>query len=398
MPFAAVICASHGASDLTGTAVDGLRATLNFAGNTLVEYQVRQAREAGAGQIMILVGAVTQPLSRAVDRLAAEGVPVKLVRDMVTLVREVPRDRDMLLVADGAIVAQRHYDMIAHTAGNAVLVAEDSRATAGFERIDAAQRWAGLLRVDPELLFGTLDMLGDWDLELTLLRAAVQAGATRFAVPQEDILEGQVALVERQDAADLVAQALLGRSRAKQDARGGAEHYLLGRAAARIAPMLLRTQVPALQVRIGAMALSAIGVVAGLLAWPAFGLALMLLALILSLSADQLVQLARRSGHDDSAAFIAPAIILLGIALLAGEAERQMEGICLALLLAILFLAERWRRLPPMRPWTIFTPGSALLLLFAFALIGRLSFGISLAVLCAIASVGRALLGPASKV
>ena len=46
-----------------------------------------------------------------------------------------------------------------------------------FERIDSAHRWAGLARVDANMLGATAAMLGDWDLQSTLLRRAVQAGA-----------------------------------------------------------------------------------------------------------------------------------------------------------------------------------------------------------------------------
>lgn len=397
MSFAAVICASHSASESGGAAGGALRATLNFAGSSLVEYQVRQAREAGADPVMILVGAVTQPLSKAVDRLLADGIAVTLIRDMVTLVREAPRDRDMLLVADGAIIAQRYYELVAKATGSLLLVTQDSRATAAFERIDAGQRWAGLLRVTPDLLFGTLDMLGDWDLELTLVRAAVQAGAARTLVPQEEVMEGQVALVERQDAADLVSQALLGKGADSAGGEGGAEHYLLSGLARRVAPMLLRTQVPTMQVRIGATAVAAMGVLAALLTWPAFGLLLMLAALILSLSADRLADLARRGDRSDGVALAAPLIVLLGIALLGGEAAMQMDGIYLALLLGVVMLAGRWRRLPPLRPWTLFTPGSAVLLLLATSVVGHLPLGMSLAMLCAIASAGHIILGSAAR-
>src|SRR3546814_15728420 len=75
--------------------------------------------------------------------------------------------------------------MAAHQ-GDALLVTDDSRASAPFERIDAGQRWAGLVRVSPDLLFNTLDMIGDRDLALTLVRGAVQAGARRIPAPQED--------------------------------------------------------------------------------------------------------------------------------------------------------------------------------------------------------------------
>jgi hypothetical protein len=49
-----------------------------------------------------------------------------------------------------------------------------------FERIDAQSRWAGVALVDAKLLGSTAAMLGDWDLQSTLLRRAVQEGALRL--------------------------------------------------------------------------------------------------------------------------------------------------------------------------------------------------------------------------
>ena len=159
MTFAAILSASRPSGDPSASP----RAGLVFAGQTLVEYQARQAARAGADRILILVGVVTPALSQAVDRLSADGIPVGLVRDMVSMLRDAPRDSDVLLVADGAAIAQQHFQAMAQTDGNALLVVDDSRASAPFERIDAGQRWAGLARVSPELLFGTLDMVGDWN-------------------------------------------------------------------------------------------------------------------------------------------------------------------------------------------------------------------------------------------
>ncbi|KAK0357858.1 hypothetical protein LTR94_037732, partial [Friedmanniomyces endolithicus] len=70
-------------------------------------------------------------------------------------------------------------------------------------------------------------MIGDWDLALTLVRTAVQKGARRITVPQDDLLEGRVALVETQAQADLVAQAVTAVGAVQAQARGGIEHYLL---------------------------------------------------------------------------------------------------------------------------------------------------------------------------
>ena len=51
-----------------------------------------------------------------------------------------------------------------------------------WELIDAQSRWAGALLVDGELVRRTARMLGDWNLQSTLLRNAVLAAAALFIV------------------------------------------------------------------------------------------------------------------------------------------------------------------------------------------------------------------------
>lgn len=370
-----------------------LRANLHFAGQSLLEYQVRQAAEAGAEQVMVLVGAVTQPLSRAIDRLTADGISVSIVRDMVSLLREAPRDRDMMLVADGAVVPQRFYTAVAGQPGNVLLVTEDSATTAGFERIDAGQRWAGVARVSPDVLFGTLDMIGDWDLELTMVRAVVQAGSHRIGIPSEEVMDARLALIGSQAEADLVSRALLVGKRAPAG-EAGAERIILAPLAARIAPEFLRSQVPAAQVRAGAIAVALIGIVATLLGWPMIALFLFLTALLLSLTVDRLVQLARRGGLEGWVGIMPHLTVLAGVALLGSEAGRTMDGLYLAGLLAILMLGLRSGRFQGARKWSILTPGSTLLLLLLTTGGGYFHFGLTLSIACAILSLGLAVLGP----
>jgi hypothetical protein len=384
MTFAAILSASRASGDSTAA----LRASLHFAGQTLVEYQARQAARAGADRIMILVSVITPALSQAVDRLSADGIPVALVRDMVSMVRDAPRDSDVLLVADGIIVAQAHFDAIAEREGNALLVTDDSRASAPLERIDAGQRWAGLARISPDLLFGTLDMIGDWDLSLTLVRAAVQSGARRVTVPQDDLMTGRVALVDGQAQADLVAQAVMSAGSTAKRTRGAAEHYLLCPAARLISPALMRTQVPATQVRIAAMALAAIALVPIELLWSATGLLMLFVALGLAEVADRLDELALRSPPAGWTAFVVSFFAVGGISL-AGE---SVLATCLALLLAIVQFADRWRRTAGARSWMIVTPATAVFLLLLTAIFGATMFGYTLAMLAVIASVGAIIL------
>jgi hypothetical protein len=384
MSLAAILSASRTVAESPGA----MRASLHFAGQTLIEYQARQAVQAGADRILILVGTITPQLSQAVDRLSAEGIAVALVRDMVSMVRDAPRDSDVLLVADGAVIAQAHFNALGGVEGDALLVADDSRASAPFERIDAGQRWAGLARITPALLFGTLDMIGDWDMALTLVRAAVQKGARRITVPQDDLLEGRVTIVESQQQADLVAQAVTAAGAGGAHGRGAAEYYLLAPLARMIGPSLMRMQVPALQVRIAAIALAAIALVPIELGWPTTGFLILVMALLLSECSDRLDELALRGAPGGWIAFCTPGIALLGI-ILAGGTPLAMD---LALMLGIIGIADRWRRAARARPWTVFTPVTALLILIAAGVGGVLALGMRVAMLLAIASVATLLL------
>lgn len=384
MSFAAILSANRATAD----AGAGLRASLHFAGQTLVEYQARQAARAGADRILILVSVITPALSQAVDRLSADGIPVALTRDMVSIVRDAPRDSDVLLMADGAIIAQSHVEALAAAEANALLVSDDSRASAPFERIDAGQRWAGLARISPDLLFGTLDMIGDWDLALTLVRAAVQKGARRITVPQDDLMDGRVAIVDGQQQADLVAQAVTAKGAVATSVRGGVEHYLLSRLARMIAPALMRMQVPALQLRVAGVALAAIALVPVQLQWIAVGFLVALFALLASEVADRLDHLALRPSPQGWLAFATPTIVLAVIAL-AGATAITVH---LALLLSIIMVAERWRRTGSVRPWMIFSPGTALLLLLVTSLFDALAVGIEVAMIAAIGSLAAIVL------
>ncbi|PHQ63447.1 MAG: hypothetical protein COC10_06135 [Sphingobium sp.] len=384
MSFAAILSASRASADSSA----GLRACLHFAGQTLVEYQARQAVRAGADRVLIMVSVITPALSQAVDRLSADGVAVALVRDMVSMVRDAPRNMDALLIADGAIVCQGHIDGLAGAEGDALLVADDSRASAPFERIDAGQRWVGLARVSPTLLFGTLDMIGDWDLALTLVRAAVQKGARRITVPESDLLEGRAALVESQQQADLVAQAVTSASAGRAPMRGGIEHYLFVPLARSMGSVLMRMQVPAMQVRIGAMVLAAIALVPLELSWALAGFCLLLVALLLAETADRLDELALRQLPLGWTAFVAPGLALVGVAL-AGDSTMSVD---LALLSAVLMVADRWRRNGGASPWMIMTPGTTLVLLIIAGLFGFLAEGYRVAILAAIASTGAVVL------
>jgi hypothetical protein len=176
VPLAALIVAQ----DQTDIG-DGLRATLPLAGRSLIEYQAGLALAAGAEHILILVERVPAALAQAVDRLRRGQARVEIARSLADAIDRLHPEERILLFADGAIAAQAAVDRLARAAPPALLALPDTPEYADFERIDAAERWAGFALFGKGFLEATAQMLGDWDLGSTLLRRLVQGDAARIA-------------------------------------------------------------------------------------------------------------------------------------------------------------------------------------------------------------------------
>jgi hypothetical protein len=174
-----------------------LRATLPLAGRTVIERQARLAAAAGCSPVIVLVERLPAALSAALGRLRRERVPIEIARNAEEAAELVdPYDR-ILLVADGAVVPAAQHGRIAAGDDLTVLTVPDGAYGEPYERIDAGARWAGLAAIDGALLRETAAMLRDWDLQSTLLRRSLQAGARH--VPAE----GPVAILDSD--ADLTA-------------------------------------------------------------------------------------------------------------------------------------------------------------------------------------------------
>ena len=155
----------------------GLRALFPLAGRTLVEYQARCASAVGAAPIVVLVERIPAALNEAFERLRAEGITVVPVSDGVEAASRFEAGALILQLADGLAPDVPLLARLAELAEPVIAVVPDDEAHAWHERIDSTSRWAGAALVEAHTLGSTAAMLGDWDLESTLLRRAVQAGA-----------------------------------------------------------------------------------------------------------------------------------------------------------------------------------------------------------------------------
>ena len=159
-----------------------LRALLPLAGRTVVEYQARAAAAVGASPLVVLVERVPPALQEAFERLRSEGLNLIAVSDAIDIVSRFEAGALLLLIADGVVAPVELLAEIADEPEPAVATVPDQESNEMFERIDANSRWGGVALVDSHTLGATAAMLGDWDLESTLLRKSLQGGAVRRPV------------------------------------------------------------------------------------------------------------------------------------------------------------------------------------------------------------------------
>jgi len=334
LTVAALIAAYHEADEPGGA----LRATLPLAGRTVVERQARLAAAAGADPIVVLVERMPAELTAALDRMRSEGLNVQIARSVDEAAKTFASGTRLLLIADGLVADESHVTRLIAAGGAAILTVPDHMGDHRYERIDPQSLWGGLALIDGALLKDTVAMLGDWDLQSTLLRRAVQSGARQFGVRPE-ASDDQLVLAERaSDLADAEARILESAS----GARGGwISRYFLSPLEQWLTRALMPAAVMPGMLYIGAAVL--IGL-AGLLfarGWLLTGLILFLLSTPLDGSADRLAVLRLQRGQvPDWWRLAFPAVTAMAFAALAFSLVEPRGWGCVAVAAAtVAFMA-----------------------------------------------------------
>jgi hypothetical protein len=273
----------------TADAPDGaLRATLPLAGRTLVERQARLAAAAGANPIVVFVERMPADLLAAIDRMRTEGISVVVARTVDEAAQAIDPSARLLLFADGLVADHSHIARLSAAGGAALLTIPDHMGDERFERIDSHSLWAGLAMIDGQMLRQTASMLGEWDLQSTLLRHAVQGGARQFALRGE-ASDDRLTIAETPE--DLVqAQALIVQSASA--ARGGwISRFLLRPAEQLLTRLLMPAAITPSWLYFGAAALVALSGILFAGDWRAAGMLLLLLATPLDGAAERLAVL-----------------------------------------------------------------------------------------------------------
>jgi hypothetical protein len=375
LTLAALIAAYHEADEPGG----GLRATLPLAGRTVLERQARLALAAGADLIVVAVERVPGPLLEAIDRLRAQGLKVVVARNASEAAEAVHPDDRLLVFADGLVATETHIGRLLAIGAPTIVTVTDVRVDDRFERIDAHSRWAGLALYDGEMLKRTASMLGEWDLQSTLLRRAVQSGARQLALrgePADDLLT----VAERTDDLGELQQRIL--EGAGGERKDWVSRYLLGPIERLAVRRLMPTAVTPAMLTLGGALLTALGGLALASDWLALGMAFVLLATPLEGISGRLAALRMQENDPESwLAHLLPA--LFGAALVAlavGLTEtRGWGGVALAATtIAFIFAlwAETKGHLVPGSHWLAERKGMTWLLL-PFAAAGLWGTGLT---------------------
>lgn len=184
-----------------------LRALFPLAGRTLIEFQARCAAAAGASPIVVLVERIPTALQEAIERLRGEGMSVVAVSNGDEAASRFEAGTLIVMIADGLAPDYGLITRLTEFAEPAIALVPDDEAHQRYERIDSTNRWAGVALVDSHTLGATAAMLGDWDLQSTLLRRIVQNGARR--VQAGDAGQGSVLVLQEAELADFEKHLLV---------------------------------------------------------------------------------------------------------------------------------------------------------------------------------------------
>jgi len=336
MAFIALLSARDGPGAKAGGA------PIEFGGQPLVEFQARMAIAAGVEHILIQTDPAAPDLSHLVERLTAERqVSVAVARDMPALSRHLAPADVILLMAETMLIPAEVVASLARETAPALIALPPVPATSHFERIDAGAMWAGALLLTGETVLGTLDMLGEWDLGLTLLRRAVQLDARRIMLSPALVTAGRLGPLRDQQGADAALEVL-----AEQDQtpaggeEGGGLRRLLAPLARPLVRELVRRQIEPAMLTLTALLAGGAGLALGFGGFAVPAVLLALAGLGLCDLAGQCAQITLRPAASPLRRYGVDGLAMASLALigwqLAGGEILALSGAWLPLLLTIL--------------------------------------------------------------
>lgn len=204
-----------------GRSAEGtLRATLPIAGRSVLDWQAALLRSLGVERVLCLTDSPGRAILDLQHAVEAGGAGFHALHGFAALPGLVRAEDDLVILRDGLVPdpgvvrallggGERLERVVATIPADHPLAAA---FPVDFERIDAADHWAGVLAMRGGPVQQLADFPADADAVSLLLRLALQAGTARRALapreltPESWLLADSAAAVERHEAM-LIARA-----------------------------------------------------------------------------------------------------------------------------------------------------------------------------------------------
>jgi hypothetical protein len=335
LPLAVLIIAGENGNE----AGDELAAMLPIVGQTLLEYQVRLARECGGGHIVVLVEHLLAAMIAVFDRLRNDGIDVDVARDARDAADRIHPDEQVLLFTSGLVPGRTLIENLVSKTEPTLVTLPDQSDHIIFERIDATERWTGLALLSGQTIRETAAMLGDWSIGSTLMRNALQSGAARWRLEKPDGIN----IISSGAQAAAMSAKLVQDSRSVDQSQF--DDLIADPLAKLLVPFLLRWSVPIDLVAVMPLVLVGAALLLAMIGWFATGFVLLCLAAFIQLAAALLLNVAVRVSPMTGLLKYAKPLTLGAMLLLLGWTVSAATGDWAALLLAgwaiSLFLLRR---------------------------------------------------------
>lgn len=368
------------------------RAVQRVAGRTVVRHQLTAVIAAGAERVVMLADGDVPDRAELMSEAAANGVDLAFVSDAASLASAISRDDRVLVLADGLLPQPEALRRVVPQRPAIATFPAEKGLPAGFERIDLAVAFGGVMLVPGSVAERLGDLPEGWDAASALLRVAAQSGVPM--VPLDETLAGSPAwrMIAARADAQLAETGWL-------DARlSGASSASPGRAIAlaiarRWGMPLLEARTRPVRIAGGGLILALLGTCAAILNFPVPGLlaiGLGWLAVRLAALLEQIASATQRHVREAQADWAIDVLlaIALGFAIAPRDAYRATPVAEAMFIAAVLILGLRLAaRLLPARAaaWI----GDRLLgngLLAALAVAGVLLPGVMLLALAGLAA------------
>lgn len=239
-----------------------------------IEHQARVLILAGCTHVVVLADVLGERIEAAIARLKRQ-VRLSVATNPDEAAAAISGGESVIMLARNVVPVR--LPLAGDGTGPVVpLVATlDSRTLppGDWERIDAVAHWAGVAVLDGMEVKATAAHIGEWDLQSTLLRRAVQAGAARDAYQPDEVID-----LTDGSAAAAIEHGLV------RAAAGETGALPWRRQVARTAPLLIDRAVasgrPGLLIWGSAAALLGISVTLAALSWTVSALAIAPLAML----------------------------------------------------------------------------------------------------------------------